>query len=243
MAKYTIRLDEICKYLYDNNDTALKDYEFANEWGIPFELNTDNPFVESATQDEIISTARSKIFDFDYTLYDDTHKSELETKIIKHYYMQEIGFETYGRWKFALEERLKLILPFYNEMYKSVELQGDNPLINNDYYETRNIQGTGTNSTTVNSTDNSTNRQILQNTPTSKIGNTDYASQIVDNTNETTSNNVANGNNNNTEDMERHIQGLTAYSKQDMIERYRQNIINVDEAIVNELFDLFMLIY
>ena len=43
--------------------------------------------------------------------------------------------------------------------------------------------------------------------------------------------------------MKRTITGLSNYSKQEMIARYRENIINVDEAIVTELYDLFLLIY
>lgn len=243
MSKYTIRLDEICNYLYNHQPSEIENLPLQNVWGGGFDPNLDNPFDDNISQTEIITSVLPKIFDFDFPMFDSSHKVELETKIIKHYYMHEIGFETFGRWKFALEERLNLIMPFYNDLYKSVTLQGDDPLINTDIHETRQIEGSGTNNSTMNTKTDNNNREVVQNTPTSKIGNTDYASGIIDNIQDGTTNNTSNGSNTNNENMDRHITGLSAYSKQDMIQRYRQNIINVDEAIVNELFDLFMLIY
>lgn len=243
MAKYTLTLQEICNYLYTNDEKTIADLPIQNTWAGGFDPNVVNPFDETVDEDVIIQNALPKIFDFDLALYDKKHLPELETKIIKHYYMQEIGFETYGRWKFALEERLNLILPFYNEIYKTIEMQGDNPLVNNDIFETRNTTGSGSNTSENKTVDNGNNRQVVQNTPTSQIGNTDYASNIVDNIMDNTTTNNGSGSNQTKEDMERHLTGLSNYSKQDMIARYRENIVNVDEAIVNELFDLFMLIY
>lgn len=44
---------------------------------------------------------------------------ELETKILRHYYMEEIGLETVALWKLRLEEKLILIMPYYNKMYET----------------------------------------------------------------------------------------------------------------------------
>ena len=206
MGKYTLRLEEVCNYLYNNQESVLNNTNFNNEWGGGFNTELPNPFENNVDVDTIISNVRTKIFDFDYPLPNDDEetKTNLETKIIKHYYMQEIGFETWGRFKLALNERMNLIMPYFNELYKSIKLQGDNPLTNLEITETRNI--------------------------TNSEGS---------NTNESTSNGTANG----MEDMNRVLTGLSGYSKQDMIQRYRENILNVDEAIINELYDLFMLIY
>ena len=43
----------------------------------------------------VVSEARASIFDFDYDLYDENHKEELETKILLHYYTREIGLERF----------------------------------------------------------------------------------------------------------------------------------------------------
>lgn len=68
---------------------------------------------------EIVEAARSKIFSFDYPIFDTSYKAGLETKILKHYYTREIAAETYGRWKLFLESRMLEIMPYYNELYRS----------------------------------------------------------------------------------------------------------------------------
>lgn len=80
---------------------------------------------------EIIEKSRSKIFDFDYPIFDETYRSVLETKIIKHYYTREICAETVGLWKLWLDERMNNIMPYYNQLYKS-ELLEFNPLYDVD---------------------------------------------------------------------------------------------------------------
>ena len=52
-----------------------------------------------------------KIFDFDYKLFDETHKKDLEQLIINHYYFNEIGFESPKRFKHELKVRMLEILP------------------------------------------------------------------------------------------------------------------------------------
>ena len=101
---------------------------------------------ESATSsdvDEIIELARPKIFDFSYPIFDDNYKSELEKKIIEHFYTQEIGLETVGLWKLKLRTKMREIMPFYNQLYKS-ELLEFNPFINTDYQDTRHTEGSDT---------------------------------------------------------------------------------------------------
>ena len=66
---------------------------------------------------DIIEAARQKIFDFDYPIYDKNHRAELETKILRHYYTREIGFETYGLWKLKLEMKMTEIMPYFNTLY------------------------------------------------------------------------------------------------------------------------------
>lgn len=66
---------------------------------------------------DIIEAARPKIFDFNYPIYDQEHRAELETKIIRHYYTREIGLETYGLWKLKLETKMTEIMPYFNSLY------------------------------------------------------------------------------------------------------------------------------
>ena len=89
---------------------------------------------ESAGYDDsesIIKAAHTKIFDFDYPIFDAAYKETLECKIIDHYYTQEIGFETVGQFKRMLRATMREIMPLYNELYTS-GLRVLNPLTNID---------------------------------------------------------------------------------------------------------------
>lgn len=80
----------------------------------------------------IIENSRSKIFNFNYPIYDETYRSVLETKILKHFYTREIGFETVGLWKLKLDTKMNEIMPYYNQLYKSALLEF-NPFWTDDY--------------------------------------------------------------------------------------------------------------
>ena len=105
-------------------------------------------FDAGETQD-IIESARTHVFDFDFPLYSSDYRSVLETKIIRHFYFREIGFETVAEFKFRLNTLLNEIMPYYNKLYESAELQY-NPLYDTDY--TTEHQGVGTKNGTVNGT-------------------------------------------------------------------------------------------
>lgn len=80
---------------------------------------------------EIIEKARPSIFSFNYPIFDETYKGVLETKILKHFYTQEIGLETYGLWKLKLDAKMNEIMPYYNQLYESATLKF-NPLYDVD---------------------------------------------------------------------------------------------------------------
>ena len=54
-----------------------------------------------------------------FPIWDETHRGELEKKIIEHYYFRQIGFETVGRFIFELNVRLREIMPRMNKIYKT----------------------------------------------------------------------------------------------------------------------------
>ena len=80
---------------------------------------------------EVINNSRTKVFSFDYPIFDNEYKPVLEKKIIKHFYTREIAYETYGRWKLALDAKMNEIMPYYNKLYNS-ELLEFNPLYDTD---------------------------------------------------------------------------------------------------------------
>lgn len=83
------------------------------------------------TVEQIITTALPKVFDFDFPIFDESYRSVLETKILRHFYTREICEETVGLWKLRLNTRLNDIMPYYNQRYAS-ELITFNPLFDTD---------------------------------------------------------------------------------------------------------------
>lgn len=69
--------------------------------------------------DKLIEYARPHIFSFEYPLFDPAYRKQLETKIINHYFTEEIGFETVGLWRLNLRNRMREIMPYYNQLYQS----------------------------------------------------------------------------------------------------------------------------
>lgn len=107
----------------------------------------------------VIEKSREKVFDFDFPIYDESYRSVLETKILKHYYTREIGFETVALWKHWLDMRLNEIMPYYNQLYYSETLKFNpyydvdfttNGQKKSDYDETHGDEGTSKNVRTDN---------------------------------------------------------------------------------------------
>lgn len=97
--------------------------------------------------DDVIANSIDKIFDFNFPIFDESYRSVLETKIVRHYYTREIGFETVALWKHFLNMRMNEIMPKYNKLYEAEALDFD-PFANIDYTESYNGTGSGTNSNT-----------------------------------------------------------------------------------------------
>lgn len=114
--------------------------------------------------EEIISKSAPLIFDFDYPIFDENYKIPLEKKIIRHYYLREIGFETLGIWKLKLNDKLNEIMPYFNQLYES-ELLKFNPLIDVDVKTTSNTAGTGntdfSQTDTKNTTETETKKDVF----------------------------------------------------------------------------------
>lgn len=82
-----------------------------------------------------IEQGRTRLFDFDYPIFDKHYKRVFETHFIRHFYMREIGFETEELFKFRLENWLNINMPYFNKLFES-ELIVFNPLENINVKET-----------------------------------------------------------------------------------------------------------
>ena len=81
--------------------------------------------------EQVVEAAYPKIFSSSLVFYNEETKTRLLPKILLHYYQREIGFETVGLWKLKLNQKLREILPYYNQLYESEALVYD-PLKNVD---------------------------------------------------------------------------------------------------------------
>lgn len=205
--------------------------------------------------DDVISKSWNKIFTSKTEFFDENYRSVLCKKILKHYYLREIGCETVGVWKLWVNTRLEEIMPYYNQLYKSTLLEF-NPLydvdLTREHTKDNTEKGTTTNSDTVNSTTNvnGTDRNLYSDTPQGAITgleNENYLSNARKITSNNNTTNTANSNGKSSNDVDstedflekvKGKQGTNSYSK--LLEEYRETFLNIDLKVINEFNDLFM---
>lgn len=194
------------------------------------------------------------------TAYAIPTREELNNKILNHYRFCEIGQETVGRWLFELKTALNEIMPRYNQLFYSAD-QDFNPIYNVDYKKT--IMGTenATSNTTGASTENNTSsdysKAINSKTPQDSLNISDTGIDTVDyaddaswgknsgssnSTTNTSGNSSSNGSSSTIETTKGNF-GVT--SAQDLILKYRDTILNIEQMIINDprIKELFMLIF
>jgi len=150
--------------------------------------------------DEIIANSWDKIFTTQCTFFDETYRSVLCKKILKHYYLREIGAETVGVWKLWMNTRLEEIMPYYNQLYKS-ELLEFNPFYDVDLTREHNrtgeevSKGTGTSTETTADNKNTTSGSETSKTGSGTSENTRSISDDISSTNtRNTTGSTTNGN-------------------------------------------------
>ena len=136
--------------------------------------------------DEIIETACPLLFNFDFPIFDESYRLVLEKKILSQYYTREICEESVGLWKLRLKNKLNLIMPYYNQLYKSETLDF-NPLYDVDY-TTEYSRNNGGNTQDVISGSETENKQVGENR--TKTVKTDYGGITTNKGNSTTTNNL-----------------------------------------------------
>lgn len=213
-----------------------------------------------------IKTLIDNNFDFQmtqYPIFDENYRKILNNNILHHYYENEIGFETAPLFRFYLNQKLNEIMPYYNELYKAQKKLIDENLLLNNVNLTENLQGTNTNNTstqsssTSQSTNNGTsnNKNLFQDTPQGQISNTDIENQKWA-TNLTLDRNTTNNTINDTSSNNgsANVSGTNAYIKTiignnggkfniDLLNDIKNNLMNIDLMIINDLNELFMQIF
>ena len=180
-------------------------------------------------------------------------KDKLAKKIVDHYYMREIGFETIGLFihyaKITMEELMEEYLP----LIYSNAIQYD-PLVNVDYTESfnRNAQTGNVGTSSSSSSSSGSALGINSDTPQGQISKASildgsYASSTsaTENENEVSNSTDTQSNSNSLENYTKRVKGNSGVSAtaQKMIEQYRNNIRAIDREIIEKLDILFMGLY
>lgn len=199
---------------------------------------------------QIVNDLDFNLFDFEYNLYDNELKSVFEKKFIDHFYFYEIGLTPIARFKKALQIKLNDIYPYFKQLYET-ELRCNDIdfMLNKDLKEqyTRELTGNSSVNQSSTSSSNDTSLNINNDTPQNKIDDLDkYMTSASKNTDNSTmtSNGTNSAENNSTETYSLVSQGnIGVTSSAELLEKWRNVLINIDQMIFEECNDLFMLIY
>lgn len=220
MSKYTIELRKIIDTLGEQEVLS---------WFMDYDLH------EYLTQDEIDIIEKRGTFS----------KEHLAKKILRHYYMHEIGLETVALFKhyakMAMDEIMEQKLP----LIYSAAIEYD-PLVNIDFTETYSGMNSGSENGITQSAGNGLN--INSDTPQGKINKAqilagDYASSTSGN--ETTASGSSQSNTEQSQEYTRKTKGNSGSlsTSQKLVQQYRENIIMIERDVIKDLSSLFMIIY
>lgn len=198
------------------------------------------------------------LFDQPYNLYNNELKPYFQEKFFQHFMFYEIGFDNINIFKQHLISTLNVIYPKYKQLYETeIRCQNIDFMLNKDLKESyiRKLNGESEgNSQASSSSDNtSTNNDltIANDTPQNKIDDLDkYMTSASKSNSNSTNNSTSNANNtiknksNNMEEYELISQGnIGVTSSAELLEKWRNVIINIDLMIFKELENLFLFVF
>lgn len=224
MSKYTMQLRYVC-------DIMGRDK--VEEWFKSYDM------YDYLRSDEVALIMQNNVWS----------KDKLARKIVDHYYMREIGFETIGLFKHYVKVKMQELMEEKLPLIYSSAIKYD-PLVNVDFTETftREIENTG--ESTSESSNNSSGLGVNSDTPEGQISKANilagnYASQTNASESESSISDETNTSSNTLENYSKKVKGNSGVSAtaQAMVKQYRQNIIAIDKDIIKDLNDLFMGIY
>lgn len=116
------------------------------------------------------SNAYGKLGLADYPIFDEAYRETLNNKIIRHYWMYEIGSETAGLFRWNLRDAMFMVMPYYNQMYLSeITAKGIQPLIDRTRTIAEDATGTASNNANTSATSTSNAQDVFSDTPMSAL--------------------------------------------------------------------------
>ena len=134
----------------------------------------------ASSVDEVLSKSWDKIFTSKVSFFDEAYRSVLCQKILKHYYLREIGAETVGVWMLWMNTKLEEIMPYYNQLYESAKIKF-NPMQDVDLSRTHNRTVEGTTTDDETRTNSTTDTRTLKSVGTTNVTNTGSTERVVNN--------------------------------------------------------------
>jgi hypothetical protein len=177
-----------------------------------------------------------------YPIFDETYRNDLTGKIVDHYWNREIGMETIEMFQLAMRRKMNEIMPYYNKLYESEKIEFD-PLSTVDLttISTMNSDEHADGDTTQTGT--SASRSVSSETPQTMLQpNADYASSAADSNSVSSTNGVSTQDTTNDVDTNSNTKGYQGVAA-DLLMRYREALLNIDVMIINELEEMFMLVW
>lgn len=196
-------------------------------------LVPDNNSKVTITLRELVAGGMT-IFDPEnkYPIWAESHRAELENKIVEHYAFRQIGFETPARFIFELNKKMREIMPYYNKIWATTQYDY-NPI------ENYNMQESSTDTAENTENGKANNLSKYSDTPQNSIDRLDkYLTSATEDSSTT-----ENKNNGKTEHVAQRTGNIGVTTTQQMIEQERKITIDVDMQIINDLNELFLGVY
>lgn len=134
----------------------------------------------ASSVDEVLNKSWDKIFTSKVSFFDEAYRSVLCQKILKHYYLREIGAETVGIWMLWMNTKLEEVMPYYNQLYESAKIKF-NPMQDVDLSRTHNRTVEGTTTDDETRTNSTTDTRTLKSDGTTNVTNTGSTERVVNN--------------------------------------------------------------
>lgn len=215
---------------------------------------------------EMRNNPLTPIFPSSYPFYTDDEqiRKSFENKFISHYLNREIGFETPYLFKQMLYAKLSVNMDYWKKLYETeMKAKDINFLLNKDLVEefTRELTGTqntnDTSTTQSNQSENgissslSKNSSVNDGVASAKLQEGYLTNVLSDDTSTTGSSSVSGSAKvtGNRDNQERETTRLVSQgnigitSTAELLQKWRECIINIDKLIIDECKDLFMQIY
>lgn len=198
------------------------------------------------------------LFDQPYNLYNNELKPYFQEKFFQHFMFYEIGFDNINIFKQHLISTLNDIYPKYKQLYETeIRCHDIDFMLNKDLRESyiRKLNGESEgNSQASSSSDNtssSNDLSIANDTPQNKIDDLDkYMTSASKTNSNSTNNSTSNANNtiknksSNSEEYELISQGnIGITSSAELLEKWRNVLINIDMMMFKELENLFLFVF